>query len=134
MILETAILCLALNIYHEARGELIPGQYAVANVTMNRAGSKERVCSTVTEPKQFSWTNKLVTRQGGQHVLKREGYPKDEVAWDRAQRIAKVVLKRPDLDFTNGATFYHANYVAPTWRLSVERTKRMGSHIFYKAR
>ena len=133
MILETAILCLAINIYHEARSEMIPGQYAVANVTMNRAGDKRRVCDTVTEPKQFSWTNTLTTRKHGHVVLKREGYPKDEVAWDRAQRIAKVVLRNPNLDFTNGATHYHATYVNPAWSRSLEKTKRLGTHIFYKA-
>ena len=132
MILETAILCMALNIYHEARSEMIPGQYAVANVTMNRAGSRDRVCDTVTQPKQFSWTNNLTTRKQGQVVLKREGYPKDQVAWDRAQRIARVVLKRPDLDFTNGATHYHATYVAPIWRHGLEKTKKMGTHVFYR--
>ena len=132
MILESAILCLAINIYHEARSEMIPGQYAVANVTMNRARDKRRVCDTVTEPKQFSWTNKLVTRQQGRVVLKREGYPKDEYAWGRALKIAKVVLKRPDIDFTNGATHYHATYVSPVWRHDLEKTKTMGFHVFYK--
>ena len=31
--------CLALNVYHEARGESRSGQYAVATVTMNRVQS-----------------------------------------------------------------------------------------------
>jgi N-acetylmuramoyl-L-alanine amidase len=135
MILETAIICLALNIYHEARGEMIPGQYAVANVTLNRAkGDSSEVCRIVTAKHQFSWTNKLLSKQGGQWVLKRQGYPKDEYAWLLAQRVAKTALKRPDMDFTGGATFYHATYVSPAWRSSVERTKKMGSHIFYRTR
>ena len=42
--------CLAENIYHEARGEPLAGQYAVAEVTMNRVRSREfpnSVCAVV---------------------------------------------------------------------------------------
>lgn len=132
MILETAALCLALNIYHEARDQMIPGQYAVASVTMNRAGRDDRrICEVVTAPKQFSWTNNLLTKRGDKYVLKREGIPKDERAWALAQHIAKYALKTR-VDFVNGATHYHATYVSPPWRLALLRTKRMGEHIFYK--
>lgn len=132
MILESALLCLAINIYHEARGEMIPGQYGVANVTMNRAKSDDDICRVVTQKAQFSWTQKLVTKQGGKFVLKRSGYPRDEVAWARAQRIAAYAMSNRHIDFTQGATFYHAAYVSPAWRSAVTKTKRMGTHIFYK--
>ena len=36
MIIETALICLALNIYHEARDQTTAGQLAVAEVTLNR--------------------------------------------------------------------------------------------------
>ena len=124
---------MALNIYHEARGEMIPGQYGVANVTMNRAKSPENVCRTVTARHQFSWTTKLVTRRGGKLVLKPAGYPKDEHAWSLAWRIAQYSMAHPQYDFTQGATHYHAAYVAPSWRHALAPTKRMGAHIFYKA-
>jgi hypothetical protein len=42
--------CLTKNIYHEARGEPVDGQYAVAEVTMNRVASKHypnTVCDVV---------------------------------------------------------------------------------------
>lgn len=35
--IKTALLCLALTIFHESRGEPIEGQYAVAEVVLNRA-------------------------------------------------------------------------------------------------
>ena len=132
MILESALLCLAINIYHEARGEMIPGQYGVANVTMNRAKNDDDICQVVTKKRQFSWTTKLVAKQAGKFVLKPAGYPRDEVAWERAQRIAAYAMANRHIDFTQGATFYHATSVAPGWR-AVTRTKRMGAHIFYKA-
>ena len=37
---QADLMCLARNIYHEARGEPITGQYAVAEVTMNRVASR----------------------------------------------------------------------------------------------
>jgi N-acetylmuramoyl-L-alanine amidase len=36
----TALVCLALNIYFEARNESLAGQFAVAEVTINRVESK----------------------------------------------------------------------------------------------
>lgn len=132
MILETAALCLALNIYMEARGELIPGQYAVAQVTMNRARNAKGVCSTVTAKDQFSWTRKALVKHGNRYVLKAKYVPKEEQAWELAQHIAKYVLKHRPSDLTFGATHYHAIYVRPAWRADMERTKRMGKHVFYK--
>src|SRR5919106_4678476 len=51
--------CLARNVYYEARGEPIAGQYAVAEVTMNRKASPrypKTVCEVVYQKEAFSWT------------------------------------------------------------------------------
>ena len=132
MILESAVLCLALNIYHEARSEMIPGQYAVAQVTMNRAGDKSKVCETVVAKRQFSWTNKLLTKKGKRYVLKKEGVPRDARAWELATHIASYVLKNRPSDATRGATFYHSTAVAPAWRKGLVKVAKIGHHIFYK--
>src|SRR3954453_10045701 len=63
------IACLALNVYFEARGEPEAGQYAVAEVTMNRVASPyypDTVCDVVYQKNwdsirgryvaAFSWT------------------------------------------------------------------------------
>ena len=58
--LSAAVICLALNIYHEARGEPIEGQRAVASVTLNRTLDPRwpsTVCGVVYDPQQFSWTS-----------------------------------------------------------------------------
>ncbi|MDY7537535.1 cell wall hydrolase [Undibacterium sp. 5I1] len=128
MILTTAALCLAINIYQEARGEPILGQYAVASVTMNRAKEPDKVCKTVLARKQFSWTTKLVK---GERLLK-AGEPKDKDAWRTAQIIAKVTLEGRMMDMTKGATHYHADYVRPYWCSSMKETNVLGRHIFYK--
>lgn len=134
MILESAIVCLALNIYHEARGEMIPGQYAVAHVTMNRAGGDQsRVCETVVAKHQFSWTAKMLARKGaGRYALKDQGVPRDHKAWALAKHIARYTLEYRPIDGTNGATHYHTTQVKPMWRTSLKYVKRIGRHVFYR--
>lgn len=132
MIVATAALCLAVNLYHEARGEPIMGQYAVALVTLNRAGGdKARVCQEVFKRKQFSWTNKGVTRIHGGWKLSTGLNPKEAHAWWLAQRIAATSLAGRMPDFTQGARFYHADYVKPIWRIRMLNTKNIGRHKFY---
>ena len=129
MILATAALCMALNVYMEARGEPIMGQYAVALVTMNRAKyDKAKVCEVVTKPYQFSWTTKLVR---GRQLLE-SGLPRDADAWRTAQIIANVTLAGRMPDFTDGSNFYHATSVRPYWTLAMAKTKKVGNHVFYR--
>lgn len=135
MILATALTCLAMNVYMEARGEPITGQYAVAQVTMRRAhGESGKVCEVVMASKQFSWTNgKVVRVRGGLFVLKSKFLPKDKVAWAIAKGIADNTLNhRGEMpDYSNGAMFYHASYVSPKWSWNMRVTSLIGRHIFY---
>jgi N-acetylmuramoyl-L-alanine amidase len=53
-----ATLCLSSVIHHEAKGEQLEGQIAVANVVMNRVKSgkfPDTVCGVVKQRGQFSW-------------------------------------------------------------------------------
>lgn len=135
MLLTAAITCLALNVYHEARGEPLMGQVAVALVTMNRAADDpSKVCSVVTERKQFSWTNGLVVKINGMPLLKPAGMPTNEAAWNRALGVAQVVLSGWMIDVTHGANFYHATRVSPNWRSAMGQTKVIGKHIFYRGK
>lgn len=131
--LETALLCLALNVYFESRGEPIPGQYAVALVTMNRAGwNEKRVCPEVFKPMQFSWTQKLAYPVGKNYKLTKAGIPKEASAWDTAVTIAETVMAGRMFDITEGATHYHADYVSPRWANNLQVSFRVGKHIFYR--
>ena len=130
MILNTALLCMALNVYHEARGESIAGQIAVAQVTMNRAGQEQNVCNVVLEPNQFSWTRKLVK---GKRVTKR-GMPTDMEAWNHALTISQVVLTGVIPDFIGGAKFYHEKTHRPSWRRQMTMIASIGNHTFYRLR
>jgi spore germination cell wall hydrolase CwlJ-like protein len=116
--IEAALLCLSLNGYHEARGEPLEGQFAVAQVVLNRAGrDPDKVCDVVFQPHQFSWTLK-------------PSEVKDAAAYAQAQAVARMSLHMHD--FTGGATFYHSLAIKPHWASSVQLTGQWGRHIFYK--
>lgn len=129
-LLTATLVCLALNVYHEARGEGIEGQFAVADVTLNRVESP-KFPDTVCE----------VVKQGGQKRLNRCQFswycdgksdePRNTQAWLRAKQVAQVALQGLKGN-TKGATFYHAKTVRPYWAKSFKRTAVIGSHIFYK--
>jgi spore germination cell wall hydrolase CwlJ-like protein len=115
------VACLAKNIYHEARGEPLRGQVAVAQVTLNRLNNGSfgnSICEVVYAKKQFSWTlkpNKIL----------------DEQAWEVAVKIAKAVLDNtmhiPELT----ALYFHATYVKPRWAKQKQKVTTIGKHIFY---
>ena len=116
--------CLAKNIYFEALTESDAGKIAVANVTMNRVNHPafpNTVCEVVWEPKQFSWT----------HDGKSDR-PSSAKAYAEVYEIAKAVYNGNIIDITEGATFYHADYVNPPWAKAMERVGQIDRHIFYK--
>ena len=136
MILESALLCMAMNLYRESRSETIMGQHAVAQVTFNRAGrDPKNVCKVVAAPKQFSWTNKsygFVRRANGKLSMTTKGLPLDDHAWQVAKKIAVVTLNGRMYDFTHGANHYHADYVRPAWKSQMVRVATYGHHLFYR--
>lgn len=120
---QTKIDCLAMNIYHESRNQILEGQLAVAHVTMNRVKHKywpNEVCDVVYQKKQFSWT-----------FLKKDTTPYEKDAWDQAIFIAKDVLYGNTIDPTEGATFFHTPSVKPSWAEQMQMSKKIGNHIFY---
>jgi len=132
VIVATAVMCLAINIFHEARGETIPGQYAVALVTMNRAKKDpEQVCEVVFKRKQFSWTIGSYKKVKQGYSLSPHLTPKDVAAWRTAVIIARTTLSGRMLDFTHKANHYHADYVRPPWAASMRQVAKIGGHIFY---
>lgn len=125
LVTQAGLICLAMNVYHEARSEPTLGQVAVAEVTMNRVESDrypDNVCDVVWQRRQFSWT----------HDGKSDT-PRDADAWAEAQRIAMMVAGSRDVSFVDAEmTHYHADYVSPYWAESYEQVAVVGAHIFYK--
>ncbi len=120
--MEISLLCLALNVYYEARNEPIEAQIAVAQVTIARSRIKKRpVCEEVYSPFQFSWTNG--------HVLPPQP---GEKSWIQAQHVARLSYQKSDQ--TGGALWYHRYDITPWWVWNKQRIKRLGAHIFYKCK
>lgn len=136
MLLSTAVFCLAVNVYHEARGEPLEGQYAVAQVTLTRAQQRETgVCHEVLRPKQFSWTTGLVKFDSntGKPRLRARGIPREPEAWARAFAVsAFTLLGVGEAKAAPRATHYHATYVMPYWAKHYEQVAVIGNHIFYR--
>ena len=121
--------CLAQNIYHEAGHESQEGKVAVAMVTLNRLASgnyANDVCGVVKQKTngtcQFSWYCAVT----GLTI-------RDVSLYNDIRNLAVNVLMNYDNmnDITGGATYYHADYVNPGWRLP--KTTKIGRHIFYKS-
>jgi N-acetylmuramoyl-L-alanine amidase len=118
--------CLATAVYFEARGESLEGQLAVARVVMNRASSGRYPpdwCGVVKQPAQFSFV------RHGEFPYADTG----SQAWQKAEAIAELAAANVVPSLGNDVLWYHADYVAPTWRRSLQEVQQIGAHIFYRA-
>jgi len=134
--------CLALNIYFEARNQLVKGQFGVAYVTLNRVYDKkfpDTICKVVKQGRYHaSGEPKRNECQFSFYCDGKSDIPKNITAWENAQTIANHALdnySKNYQDVTHGATFYHATYVKPDWsRFNLEHSVTIGNHIFYRSR
>jgi hypothetical protein len=122
-------LCLARNIYFEARGEGSRGQYAVAAVTLNRVRDKrwsDGICGVVYQKKQFSWT---ISRPASRPTV-----IDDRAAWQRAAEVAVLSLVGLAPDYSQGATHYVAPERLrrmPVWTSAMTVSHRIDGHVFF---
>ena len=125
--------CLARNIYHESRGEPTAGQYAVAEVTLNRVASRRfpgTVCEVVYEKRFDSGRNRLVGAFSWTEldsIVSPSG-----IAWQRAVRAAETVYDRQQDPTVQGALFYHADSIEPGWARTKNQVAKIGRHLFYE--
>ena len=139
MILETALMCMANNMYHEAKNQSMLGQIAVGQVVMNRVEDKrfpDNVCDVITEAVTYKGTDKPVLHkcQFSWYCDGQKDEPDfDSKEWWDAKEYASIVLSGTImLDVTEGATHYHATYVRPAWAKTKTKTTRIDRHIFYR--
>lgn len=125
--------CLAENVYFEARGEPLAGQYAVAEVTLNRTHARNfprTICAVVHERRwdpvrrrhtaDFSWTALGAPT------------PEDGPAWKQAMAVANAVYDDLIPPLVPEALYYHATSVRPDWARSRRAVATIGNHIFYR--
>ena len=132
-------MCMALNMYHEAKNQSMLGQLAVGQVVMNRVEDKrfpDNVCDVITEAVTYKGTDKPVLHkcQFSWYCDGQKDEPDfDSKEWWDAKEYASIVLSGTImLDVTEGATHYHATYVRPAWAKTKTKTTRIDRHIFYR--
>ncbi len=122
--------CLAEALYFEARGESVKGQFAVAEVILNRVESPrypDSICGVVNQGTgrkyacQFTYTC--------------DGLPErisEPAAWKRVGKVARLSIDAEDRALTDGATHYHTTAVNPRWASKYIHTTQIGIHRFYR--
>ena len=139
--------CLATNVYFEARNQRLKAKIAVALTTLNRMKLPEfppTICKVVKEGPVYPYKKNLPRRHKCQFSWYCDGKsdqiqltnPTEKKAWENCFKISKnLYLNRSKfLDFTNGATHYHAHYVIPRWAsdTNIIFLEKFGTHLFYK--
>jgi spore germination cell wall hydrolase CwlJ-like protein len=122
--------CLAEALYFEARGESVRGQFAVAEVIMNRvdhADFPDTVCGVIHQGTGQRYACQFTyTCDGHKEVIA------EPAAWRRVGKVARAMLAGAPRDLTQGATHYHTKQVNPRWARVYPRVATIGFHHFYK--
>jgi spore germination cell wall hydrolase CwlJ-like protein len=126
--------CLAENIYFESRGEPVRGQFAIAEVTMNRVASPNfphTVCEVVHDTRWDRLRRRLVAHFSWTRLIVGTEQPTGP-AWDQAITIATAVYDNTSRPVVPNALYYHATNVHPYWAESKRPIAKIGNHIFYR--
>ncbi|MFK7875027.1 MAG: cell wall hydrolase [Paracoccaceae bacterium] len=122
--------CLSQALYFEARGETVRGQFAVAEVIMNRVKSArfpDTVCAVINQGTGRKFQCQFTYTCDGKKEIVSE--PR---AYDRVSKVARLTLDGQVPALTEGATHYHTTAVRPNWAKVYTRTAKIGVHIFYR--
>ncbi|MEM5519977.1 cell wall hydrolase [Sulfitobacter sp. AS59] len=122
--------CLSEALYFEARGETVKGQFAVAEVILNRVKSDDfpgSLCNVIHQGTGKKYQCQFTyTCDGYAEVIS------EPRAYDRVSKIARAVLDGKVPSLTDGATYYHTTAVSPRWSRVFTRTAKIGVHLFYR--
>ncbi|MFD2738493.1 cell wall hydrolase [Sulfitobacter aestuarii] len=123
--------CLAEALYFEARGETVKGQFAVAEVILNRVKSKRfpgTLCDVINQGTGRKYQCQFTYTCDGHKEIIAE--PK---AFSRVSKVARAAIDGQAPKLTDGATHYHTTAVNPRWAKVFTRTTRIGQHLFYRS-
>ncbi len=122
--------CLAEALYFEARSESVKGQFAVAEVIMNRVDSSnypDSVCGVIHQGTGRKYQCQFTyTCDGHKEVIS------EPRAFDQVGRVANLMVNGAERPLTDGATHYHTKSVNPRWARTYPRTATIGYHHFYR--
>ncbi|RED13862.1 cell wall hydrolase [Pontivivens insulae] len=122
--------CLTMALYHEARGEPIAGQIAVAEVILNRVDHPRypnTICGVVGQGQH--------RRNACQFSFMCDGLSdamNDSTSERRLGVLARLMMDGRPRILTDGATHYHADWVNPRWASRLVRTAWIDAHKFYR--
>jgi spore germination cell wall hydrolase CwlJ-like protein len=125
--------CLTEALYFEARGESLQGQFAVAEVILNRRDSNKFPNSVCTVVNQGAKTGKKYACQFSYKCDGRAEVFSEGNAYIQVGKVARLMLDGKARTLTKGATFYHTGAVRPRWSRKLLRTAKVGRHYFYRA-
>lgn len=122
--------CLSEALYFEARGETVKGQFAVAEVIMNRveeARFPDTPCDVINQGTGRKYQCQFTyTCDGREEVIA------EKTAFERVAKVARAVLDERSEELTKGATHYHTTSVRPSWAKVYTKTVKIGVHQFYR--
>jgi spore germination cell wall hydrolase CwlJ-like protein len=122
--------CLAEALYFEARGETVKGQFAVAEVILNRVKSDRfpgSPCAVINQGTGKKYQCQFTYTCDGQKEIIGE-----KRAFERVKKVARAALDGVVPKITQGATHYHTTAVKPGWSRVYKKTAAIGTHIFYR--
>lgn len=129
--MNTALMCMAMAIYFEARSEPVEGQYKVAEVIMNRVNSPKYPmdpCGVVKYDPGSGDTDCHFS-------FWCDGVPEiidDPAIFEGSLGIAIEVLTNAHQPLLpEDAMWYHADYVSPNWADNLTLVASTGKHLFY---
>ncbi|KGM86712.1 Cell Wall Hydrolase [Roseovarius mucosus DSM 17069] len=122
--------CLAEALYFEARGESVKGQFAVAEVILNRVDDPnypDTVCGVIHQGTGRKYQCQFTYTCDGHADVIAEGD-----AFRQVGKVARAMVDGAPRSLTSGATHYHTRNVNPRWARQFPRTATIGVHYFYR--
>jgi spore germination cell wall hydrolase CwlJ-like protein len=119
---SNATLCLAQNLYFEARHEPYEGKEAVAATVFNRMSNPlypSSICAVVYQYRQYSWTL-------------------DSSRWSIRPPKAflaiasEFIVRREELRREWSVTHFHRHDLRPDWSRTLIYVTQIGAHVFYR--
>jgi N-acetylmuramoyl-L-alanine amidase len=117
MLEVAAVMCMSLTMFHEARGEPIPGQVAVGYVLYRRANfDQKNICSETYKKNQFEWTQKTK-------------YVPDYKTLKPFVLLSEKIIRQEIRDSSKGSRYFHHVSMPNQWGMKPRTV--INNHVFY---
>ena len=120
--------CLAQALYFEARGESVKGQFAVAEVILNRVDSglyPRSICGVVKQGSRYACQFSYVCDGYSEQIRERAAYA-------QVAKVARLMIDGAPRELTDGATHFRTGAVMPGWARKFTQTAKIGAHYFHR--